>query len=155
MSKIFPVETLVEEAIQCAEKIASNSKIIAAMAKESVNAGKFCRERVEGPGHSNASVSSGQHRPACPGQQQEGFQDCNSATELLAPSLSGCGDVLSVSLSRGLRTRPGLGDDGDTVPGMEGRDQEGTWSPGPAGVFSSWAQAARLPQHRLTPGASV
>uniref|UniRef100_A0A673SZ41 Enoyl-CoA hydratase, mitochondrial n=1 Tax=Suricata suricatta TaxID=37032 RepID=A0A673SZ41_SURSU len=38
VSKIFPVETLVEEAIQCAEKIASNSKIITAMAKESVNA---------------------------------------------------------------------------------------------------------------------
>nr|XP_021548742.1 enoyl-CoA hydratase, mitochondrial-like [Neomonachus schauinslandi] len=38
VSKIFPVERLVEEAIQCAEKIASNSKIIAAMAKESVNA---------------------------------------------------------------------------------------------------------------------
>ncbi|EHH65142.1 hypothetical protein EGM_18497, partial [Macaca fascicularis] len=38
VSKIFPVETLVEEAIQCAEKIASNSKIIVAMAKESVNA---------------------------------------------------------------------------------------------------------------------
>lgn len=49
VSKIFPVETLVEEAIQCAEKIASNSKIIAAMAKESVNAGRFCRKRVEGP----------------------------------------------------------------------------------------------------------
>lgn len=39
VSKIFPVERLVEEAIQCAEKIASNSKIVAAMAKESVNAG--------------------------------------------------------------------------------------------------------------------
>ncbi|GAB1292856.1 Enoyl-CoA hydratase, mitochondrial [Apodemus speciosus] len=38
VSKIFPVERLVEEAIQCAEKIASNSKIIVAMAKESVNA---------------------------------------------------------------------------------------------------------------------
>nr|KAF6425169.1 hypothetical protein HJG59_009231 [Molossus molossus] len=38
VSKIFPVEKLLEEAIQCAEKIASNSKIIAAMAKESVNA---------------------------------------------------------------------------------------------------------------------
>ncbi|XP_064227924.1 enoyl-CoA hydratase, mitochondrial [Aotus nancymaae] len=38
VSKIFPVETLVEEAIQCAERIASNSKIIVAMAKESVNA---------------------------------------------------------------------------------------------------------------------
>lgn len=40
MSKIFPVEKLVDEAIQCAEKIASNSKIITAMAKESVNAGR-------------------------------------------------------------------------------------------------------------------
>ncbi|EDL17909.1 enoyl Coenzyme A hydratase, short chain, 1, mitochondrial, isoform CRA_a [Mus musculus] len=38
VSKIFPVEKLVEEAIQCAEKIASNSKIVVAMAKESVNA---------------------------------------------------------------------------------------------------------------------
>nr|XP_003479847.1 enoyl-CoA hydratase, mitochondrial [Cavia porcellus] len=38
VSKIFPVEKLVEEAIQCAEKIASNSKIITSMAKESVNA---------------------------------------------------------------------------------------------------------------------
>ncbi|XP_045424714.1 enoyl-CoA hydratase, mitochondrial [Lemur catta] len=38
VSKIFPAETLVEEAIQCAEKIASNSKIIVAIAKESVNA---------------------------------------------------------------------------------------------------------------------
>lgn len=40
VSKIFPVEKLVDEAIQCAEKIASNSKIITAMAKESVNAGR-------------------------------------------------------------------------------------------------------------------
>lgn len=31
---------MVEEAIQCAEKIASNSKIVTAMAKESVNAGR-------------------------------------------------------------------------------------------------------------------
>ncbi|XP_045047541.2 enoyl-CoA hydratase, mitochondrial isoform X2 [Desmodus rotundus] len=38
VSKVFPVEKLVEEAIRCAEKIASNSKIVAAMAKESVNA---------------------------------------------------------------------------------------------------------------------
>ncbi|KAM5320860.1 enoyl-CoA hydratase, mitochondrial [Glossophaga mutica] len=38
ISKVFPVEKLVEEAIRCAEKIASNSKIITAMAKESVNA---------------------------------------------------------------------------------------------------------------------
>lgn len=39
VSKIFPVDTLVEEAIQCAEKIANNSKLVTAMAKESVNAG--------------------------------------------------------------------------------------------------------------------
>ncbi|ELW70143.1 Enoyl-CoA hydratase, mitochondrial [Tupaia chinensis] len=38
VSKIFPVETLVEEAIQCAEKFASNSKITVSTAKESVNA---------------------------------------------------------------------------------------------------------------------
>ncbi|XP_055416253.1 enoyl-CoA hydratase, mitochondrial [Bubalus kerabau] len=38
VSKIFPVEAVVEEAIQCAEKIASNSKIVTAMAKEAVNA---------------------------------------------------------------------------------------------------------------------
>ncbi|XP_012410602.1 enoyl-CoA hydratase, mitochondrial [Trichechus manatus latirostris] len=38
VSKVFPVETLVEEAIKCAEKIANNSKIVVAMAKESVNA---------------------------------------------------------------------------------------------------------------------
>ncbi|XP_020850324.1 enoyl-CoA hydratase, mitochondrial [Phascolarctos cinereus] len=38
VSKIFPVEKVVEEAIHCAEKIASNSKIVTEMAKESVNA---------------------------------------------------------------------------------------------------------------------
>lgn len=47
VSKIFPVETLVEEAIQCAEKIASNSKIIVAMAKEAVN-GAFEMTLTEG-----------------------------------------------------------------------------------------------------------
>lgn len=46
VSKIFPVETLVEEAIQCAEKIANNSKIIVAMAKESVNAGRSLLGRI-------------------------------------------------------------------------------------------------------------
>ncbi|KAM5126886.1 enoyl-CoA hydratase, mitochondrial-like [Callospermophilus lateralis] len=45
VSKIFPVETMVEEAIQCAEKIASNSKIIAAMAKKSV---KVSSATIEG-----------------------------------------------------------------------------------------------------------
>ncbi|XP_065525838.1 enoyl-CoA hydratase, mitochondrial isoform X2 [Lathamus discolor] len=37
VSKIFPVEKLVDAAVACAEKIASNSKLVAAMAKESVN----------------------------------------------------------------------------------------------------------------------
>lgn len=49
VSKIFPVEKLVEEAIHCAEKIASNSKIVAAMAKESVNAGRAVPGRRSGP----------------------------------------------------------------------------------------------------------
>ncbi|KQL61129.1 enoyl-CoA hydratase, mitochondrial-like protein [Amazona aestiva] len=35
VSKIFPVEKLVDAAVACAEKIASNSKLVAAMAKES------------------------------------------------------------------------------------------------------------------------
>lgn len=55
VSKIFPVETLVEETIKCAEKIASNSKIIVAMAKESVNAGKSLLERVSGRGPQNCT----------------------------------------------------------------------------------------------------
>ncbi|XP_068927328.1 enoyl-CoA hydratase, mitochondrial [Petaurus breviceps papuanus] len=38
ISKIFPVDKLLEEAIRCAEKIANNSKIVTQMAKESVNA---------------------------------------------------------------------------------------------------------------------
>ncbi|KAM6306382.1 enoyl-CoA hydratase, mitochondrial [Aegotheles albertisi] len=38
VSKVFPVEKLLDEAIACAEKIASNSKLVAAMAKEAVNA---------------------------------------------------------------------------------------------------------------------
>ena len=40
VSKVFPVEKLVDAAIACAEKIASNSKVVTAMAKESVNAGR-------------------------------------------------------------------------------------------------------------------
>uniref|UniRef100_A0A3B1KE66 Enoyl-CoA hydratase, mitochondrial n=1 Tax=Astyanax mexicanus TaxID=7994 RepID=A0A3B1KE66_ASTMX len=38
VSKVFPVDQLVSEAIKCGEKIASNSKLVAAMAKEAVNA---------------------------------------------------------------------------------------------------------------------
>ncbi|XP_064001048.1 enoyl-CoA hydratase, mitochondrial isoform X1 [Pogoniulus pusillus] len=38
VSKVFPVDKLLNAAIACAEKIASNSKLVAAMAKESVNA---------------------------------------------------------------------------------------------------------------------
>ncbi|XP_066047839.1 enoyl-CoA hydratase, mitochondrial [Chamaea fasciata] len=38
VSKVYPVEKLLDAAIACAEKIASNSKLVAAMAKESVNA---------------------------------------------------------------------------------------------------------------------
>lgn len=39
VSKVFPVDKLLDAAISCAEKIASNSKLVVAMAKESVNAG--------------------------------------------------------------------------------------------------------------------
>lgn len=39
VSKIFPVDQLVPEAIKCGEKIASNSKLVSAMAKEAVSAG--------------------------------------------------------------------------------------------------------------------
>ncbi|XP_051507961.1 enoyl-CoA hydratase, mitochondrial-like isoform X2 [Myxocyprinus asiaticus] len=38
VSKVYPVDQLVSEAIKCGEKIASNSKLISAMAKEAVNA---------------------------------------------------------------------------------------------------------------------
>uniref|UniRef100_A0A8B9SJK7 Enoyl-CoA hydratase, mitochondrial n=1 Tax=Anas platyrhynchos TaxID=8839 RepID=A0A8B9SJK7_ANAPL len=38
VSKVFPVDKLLDAAISCAEKIASNSKLVVAMAKESVNA---------------------------------------------------------------------------------------------------------------------
>lgn len=36
---IYPVDQVVSEAIKCGEKIASNSKLVTAMAKEAVNAG--------------------------------------------------------------------------------------------------------------------
>ena len=36
---MVPVDQLVSEAIKCGEKIASNSKLVGAMAKEAVNAG--------------------------------------------------------------------------------------------------------------------
>ncbi|XP_028825793.1 enoyl-CoA hydratase, mitochondrial [Denticeps clupeoides] len=38
VNKVFPVDQVVSEAIRCGEKIASNSKLISAMAKEAVNA---------------------------------------------------------------------------------------------------------------------
>lgn len=38
VSKVFPVDQLVSEAVKCGEKIASNSKLVSAMAKEAVNA---------------------------------------------------------------------------------------------------------------------
>ncbi|KAF7710343.1 enoyl-CoA hydratase, mitochondrial [Silurus meridionalis] len=38
VSKVFPVDQLVSEAVKCGEKIASNSKLISALAKEVVNA---------------------------------------------------------------------------------------------------------------------
>lgn len=39
VSKIYPAEQLVSEAVKCGEKIAANSKLVSAMAKEAVNAG--------------------------------------------------------------------------------------------------------------------
>lgn len=41
VSKVFPADQLVSEAIKCGEKIAGNSKLVSAMAKEAVNAGKI------------------------------------------------------------------------------------------------------------------
>lgn len=38
VSKVFPAEKVLEEAVKCAEKIAKNSKLMTAMAKEAVNA---------------------------------------------------------------------------------------------------------------------
>ncbi|XP_030627230.1 enoyl-CoA hydratase, mitochondrial [Chanos chanos] len=38
VSKVLPVDQLVSEAVRCGEKIASNSKLVTAMAKEAVNA---------------------------------------------------------------------------------------------------------------------
>ncbi|KAF5901575.1 enoyl-CoA hydratase, mitochondrial, partial [Clarias magur] len=38
VSQVFPVDQVVPEAVRCGEKIASNSKLVSAMAKEAVNA---------------------------------------------------------------------------------------------------------------------
>ncbi|KTF94416.1 hypothetical protein cypCar_00006213 [Cyprinus carpio] len=38
VSKVFPVDQLVSEAVRCGEKISGNSKLVSAMAKEAVNA---------------------------------------------------------------------------------------------------------------------
>lgn len=40
VSKVFPVDQVVTEAVKCGEKIASNSKLVSAIAKEAVNAGE-------------------------------------------------------------------------------------------------------------------
>ncbi|KAM4704162.1 enoyl-CoA hydratase, mitochondrial [Rhinophrynus dorsalis] len=47
VSKVYPVDKVVEEAISCGEKIAGNSKMIVAMAKEAVN-GAFELSLTEG-----------------------------------------------------------------------------------------------------------
>lgn len=77
VSKIFPVETLVEEAIKCAEKIAGNSKIIVAMAKESVNAGRSLLGRASGTGPQNCTDEArrSQITPPCPRQQVGGSSE--------------------------------------------------------------------------------
>lgn len=72
VSKIFPVETLVEETIKCAEKIASNSKIIVAMAKESVNAGKSL---LGSPQNCTDEAMRSQITPPCPRQQVGGSSE--------------------------------------------------------------------------------
>ena len=41
VSKVFPVDTLVDEAVKTAEKIAGMSKTITALCKEAVNAGEL------------------------------------------------------------------------------------------------------------------
>jgi hypothetical protein len=41
VSKVFPADKLVDEAIKTAEKIASYSKITAALCKEAINASEF------------------------------------------------------------------------------------------------------------------
>nr|XP_020457219.1 enoyl-CoA hydratase, mitochondrial [Monopterus albus] len=38
VSRVYPVDQLVSEAVKCGEKIAANSKLVSAMAKEAVNA---------------------------------------------------------------------------------------------------------------------
>ena len=47
VSKVFPPDQLVNEAIKTAEKIAKNSKLIVMMAKEAVNKCKYVHKRRE------------------------------------------------------------------------------------------------------------
>ena len=46
VSKVFPAESLVDEALKTAEKIAAHSKVITMMAKEAVNACKAFRHSL-------------------------------------------------------------------------------------------------------------
>ena len=47
VSKVFPPDQLVDEAVKTAEKIANNSKLIVMMAKEAVNKCKYFLAGIE------------------------------------------------------------------------------------------------------------
>merc|ERR1712136_201602 len=48
VSKVVPADTLVDEAVKTAEKIASNSQLIVGIAKEAVNSAFATADRKEG-----------------------------------------------------------------------------------------------------------